>query len=466
MVSEKPITEQMERLMTRRYAIVGTGSRARMYVGALTSTHADVGQVVALCDPNSARLDYYREQYPLGEVATYGPAQLDALFDEAQPDVLIVTSPDATHDHYITAALARGIDVVTEKPMTIDAPRLHRIVDAVEDSEADLTVTFNYRYSPRNSAVRELIASGAIGEVTSVHFEWLLDTAHGADYFRRWHRLKDVSGGLLVHKSTHHFDLVNWWLDDAPSRVYASGGLKFYGKTNADARGLGERTPLSRDNDDADPFKLDMAADPLLKGLYLDAEHVDGYQRDLDVFNDSITIEDSLNLVVDYARGATMSYTLTAFAPWEGYRVAFNGTQGRIELDVIERGSLASANETKKGAVVDPSAVHDEAGADELRPIGERLLLQRQWGRAEEIAIPVKEGGHGGGDAMLLDDVFRGATDDPLGRAAGYLDGIRSVIVGVAGNLSLAEKRAVETAEFDLPLTAAKEPAPAGSARS
>ena len=189
--------------------------------------------------------------------------------------------------------------------------------------------------------VRQLIADGAIGEVTSVHFEWLLDTAHGADYFRRWHRLKDVSGGLLVHKSTHHFDLVNWWLADVPTRVYASGGLKFYGRANADARGLGERTPLSRDNDLDDPFRLDMAADPLLKSLYLDAESVDGYQRDLDVFNDSITIEDSLNLIVDYARGATMSYSLSAFGPWEGYRVAFNGTEGRIELDVVERGHLA-----------------------------------------------------------------------------------------------------------------------------
>lgn len=424
-----------------------------MYVGALTSTHADVGEVVALLDPNPIRLEYYREHFGLGDVPTFGPDQLDVLFEVVRPDALIVTSPDATHDRYITAALDRGVDVVTEKPMTIDAERLGRIVDAVQASPADLTVTFNYRYSPRNSAVRELIASGAIGQITSVHFEWLLDTAHGADYFRRWHRRKDVSGGLLVHKSTHHFDLVNWWLGDAPKRVYASGGLKFYGRDNADARGLGDRTPLSRDNDDSDPFKLDMAADPLLKGLYLDAESADGYQRDLDVFNDSITIEDSLNLVVDYAGGATMSYTLTAFAPWEGYRVAFNGTQGRIELDVIERGSLASANDTEKGAVVDPSAVHDATGADELRPIGERLLLQRQWERAEEIAIPVKEGGHGGGDAMLLDDVFRGATDDPLGRAAGYLDGIRSVIVGVAGNLSLAEGRPVDTAEFGLPLT-------------
>jgi predicted dehydrogenase len=427
-----------------------------MYVGALTGTHADVGELVALCDPNPVRMDHYRQNYPgLAEVPTYAPEELDRLLAETRPEALIVTSPDATHDRYITAALEHGIDAITEKPMTIDAPRLHRIVDAVHASPGDLTVTFNYRYSPRNSVVRQLIAEGAIGQVTSVHFEWLLDTAHGADYFRRWHRLKDVSGGLLVHKSTHHFDLVNWWLADAPTRVYASGGLKFYGRANADARGLGERTPLSRDNAADDPFRLDMAADPQLTALYLNAEHVDGYQRDLDVFNDSISIEDSLHLLVDYAGGATMSYTLSAYGPWEGYRVAFTGTEGRIELDVVERGHLASANEKQKGVVVDPSAVHDEAGSDQVRPVGERVLLQRHWEPAREIEIPAGVGGHGGGDAMLLDDLFRGATHDPLGRAAGYLDGIRSVIVGVAGNTSLAERRPVETPEFGLPRTEA-----------
>lgn len=72
-------------------------------------------------------------------------------------------------------------------------------------------MTFNYRYAPHNTKVAEIIRSGAIGQVTSVHFEWMLNTQHGADYFRRWHRDRRNSGGLLVHKSTHHFDLVNFW---------------------------------------------------------------------------------------------------------------------------------------------------------------------------------------------------------------------------------------------------------------
>jgi predicted dehydrogenase len=59
--------------------------------------------------------------------------------------------------------------------------------------------------------VKELLIAGAIGDVKSVHFEWLLDTNHGADYFRRWHREKRNSGGLMVYQSTDHFDNMLFW---------------------------------------------------------------------------------------------------------------------------------------------------------------------------------------------------------------------------------------------------------------
>jgi predicted dehydrogenase len=63
---------------------------------------------------------------------------------------------------------------------------------------------------PLASKVRELMMQGIVGRPLSVSFSWMLDTSHGADYFRRWHREKDKSGGLLVHKATHHFDIINW----------------------------------------------------------------------------------------------------------------------------------------------------------------------------------------------------------------------------------------------------------------
>ncbi|WP_338041201.1 Gfo/Idh/MocA family oxidoreductase [Microlunatus panaciterrae] len=447
----------------KRYAIVGTGSRADMYINALLTTHADVGRPVALCDTNSVRMALYNTkitEHGQEAAATYDAADFGRLLDEQRPDGVIVTSPDYTHSDYICAALDRDIDVISEKPMTTTADRIESIVESVRRSKGTLVVTFNYRYSPRNSTLRQLIAEGAIGDVTSMHFEWVLDTSHGADYFRRWHREKSNSGGLLVHKSTHHFDLINWWLDDVPQTVFALGGLRFYGDKNAAERGLGARPLLSRDTDPAtDPFHLDLAADDKLRRLYLDAEHVDGYHRDQDVFAPGITIEDNLSLLVGFRGGPSLSYSLNAHAPWEGYRVGVNGTAGRLELEVIERSSVPAAAVRGSNAdvapVVDPSAQPDEAtsGDEELRPVGARILLQKHWESAVEVPIPEGAGSHGGGDAMLLDDVFRGATEDPLRRAAGYLDGIRSVLVGVSGNQSLATGEPVHLSDFGLPLT-------------
>ena len=127
---------------------------------------------------------------------------------------------------------------MVEKPLTIDPESTRQIAAGGRATGRQVVVTHNYRYSPRNSALKDLIKSGAIGTPLSVTFEWVLDTAHGADYFRRWHRDKTNSGGLLVHKAAHHFDLINWLLADAPVQVYARGGVRFYGAENAAARGL------------------------------------------------------------------------------------------------------------------------------------------------------------------------------------------------------------------------------------
>jgi predicted dehydrogenase len=437
--------------MTRlRYALVGSGSRAQMYLQALEDTHADVAELVAWTDTNPGRQEWSLSQHPrLGSPARFEPDGLADAIREHAVDRVIVTSPDFTHADYIVASLEAGADVVVEKPLTTSEEGVRRIADAAARTGRDVTITFNYRYSPRNSALKQVIASGEIGEVTSVHFEWVLDTAHGADYFRRWHRDKSRSGGLLIHKSSHHFDLVNWWIGDVPTRVYASGGLRFYGADNAARRGLGPRPERgTTDSPLRDRFSLDLRTDPTWKGLYLDQEQHDGYLRDRDVFDAGITIEDNLALVVDYARGSTMSYSLNAHSPWEGYTVAVNGTRGRAELTVIERGSVLVDEEGR--TVVDPSARPDLVSDDAQRPVGERLVVQHHFEAAREVPIPEGVGGHGGGDAVLLRDVFVGPQDDPLGRTADWSDGVRSMVVGLAGNRSLETGQAVRIADLDL----------------
>ena len=441
-----------------RYALLGAGHRSQMYIDAITDDYADRADLIAVCEPNPVRAAHAADRVTSRGApapSVWMPDRLEELIRVERIDRVIICARDDLHAELIVRSLDAGADVVVEKPLTIDARSAAAIEDAVARTGRSVVLTFNYRYSPRNSALRRLIQDGTIGEVTSIDFSWMLDTKHGADYFRRWHREKQHSGGLLVHKSSHHFDLVNWWIRQHPRRVYASGGLRFYGADNAARRGLGDRPERGTHEGPHDPFELDLRDDPRLQALYLDAEQHDGYLRDRDVFGQGITIEDNLALIVDYSGGATLSYSLNAHSPWEGYRVAVNGTLGRAELEVVERGAVLV--DEGLHPVIDPSAV-DAASAASLRPQGERLLVQRHWEQAVEVPIDGAAGGHGGGDALLLSDVFVGPGDDPLARPADWTDGVQSIAVGIAGNRSLETGLPVRVDELGIRLLGGERP--------
>lgn len=421
-------TEQTNTISSprKRYVIVGTGGRSEMFSKALMTTYKDSADLVGYCDVNEVRMNYYNtlyaEKYGAASVPTYPASDFDRMLDEQKPDVVIVTCIDRGHHQYIIRAMDAGCDAITEKPMTTDIKKCNAILDAVERTGRSLRVTFNYRYAPARSTLKELLVSGVIGEVKSVHFEWLLDTTHGADYFRRWHRDKRNSGGLMVHKSTHHFDLVNWWLDSSPETVFGVGSLAFYGKANAESRG--EQHNYARGTSPEakeDPFALNLKDGEMLEGLYYNAESCDHYLRDQNVFGDGISIEDTMNVLVRYRNGVQMSYSLTAYSPWEGYRIAFNGTKGRIELDEFEKSYVSAAS--------------GEIG--ESCSETQKITVFPHWEKPYTVEPPEAVGGHGGGDILLLRDIFapeEGA--DPLGRAAGHLDGARSILTGIAANRS------------------------------
>lgn len=425
----------------KRHAIVGTGGRSSMFFNYLAKHGEESGNVlVGLCDLNPGRMDHYNrkleEKHGKPRVATAMPWEFETMLREQKVDRVIVTTIDRTHDEYICRAMEAGCDVITEKPMTISAEKCQRILDTQKKTGRNITVTFNYRYAPRNSKVKELLMNGAIGEIKSVHFEWLLDTIHGADYFRRWHRDKRNSGGLMVHKSTHHFDLVNWWINSSPETVMAMGDLVFYGRANAEARGVREFYTRGTGDPVAarDPFALDMSSEKKkhLAELYLNNEKHDAYRRDQSVFSDGISIEDDVGVLVRYGNKAVMTYHLTAYSPWEGFRVMFNGTKGRLESEVQENSYVSGSDDDHNLTPIDGSTPYEVK-----EPA--TLLLRPHWGKVQQIEIPsTNEGGHGGGDKRLLDDVFKGGQADPLGRAANHLDGAMSILTGVAANQSMA----------------------------
>jgi predicted dehydrogenase len=417
----------------KKYAIIGLGGRSSFFYAALAKDYRATSQLVAFCDINQTRMDYANSKLELlghPAVPTFKAADFDLMIQETKPDEVIVTTMDRTHHTYIIRALELGCNVITEKPMTIDEDRCQEILDATTRTGREVRVTFNYRYAPHNTKVYEQLAAGAIGQVNSVHFEWALNTSHGADYFRRWHRDKKNSGGLLVHKSTHHFDLVNFWLQSQPKTVVAMGDLRFYGKENAEKRGETKFYTRSHGSEVAksDPFALHLEKNEQLKAMYLDAEFEDSYYRDQSVFSDGISIEDTVGVMVRYNSGAILTYSLIAYAPWEGFRVCFNGSKGRLELNVVEQSYVNSGGE------------QGLEGAIERISLTLHLLFQPPI----EIEVTNGLGGHGGGDPELLRDLFGERVPDEFKRAANQIDGAMSILTGIAANRSMRTGEVVQ----------------------
>jgi predicted dehydrogenase len=422
----------------KRFVLVGVGSRSSMYQRAVNNTYSEHCQMVGLCDTNEGRLRVAREsvkQMTGQEVPIFLASDFDRMIEQTRPDTVIITTVDATHHTYVIRGMELGCDVITEKPMTTDAQKTQQIVDVQRRTGKSCTVTFNYRYSPPRTQVKDILMSGEIGEVLSLDFHWLLNTMHGADYFRRWHSQKEFSGGLMVHKATHHFDLVNWWLSAIPVSVTARGKREFYTPAMARRFGLNshhERCHTCPEKEQCG-FYMSLEQNRGLKALYLDNEQYDGYFRDRCVFRPDIDIEDTMNVVVQYDDDVQLAYSLNAFNAWEGYVVNFNGTKGRLEHRIVEQ-VYVSGTDTVQGAL--------QPGATIVRVIPLR-------GAPREYEPWSGGGAHGGGDRVLLDELFLPVSEpDKYRRAADHRAGAYSVLTGVAANLSMS--RGQEIAIGDL----------------
>jgi predicted dehydrogenase len=401
----------------RRVAVIGTGHRgAGTWGRELLATCGPWVDLVGLCDSNPLRLA--RAGAAIGTNAPQF-TDLKTMLAVARPDTLIVCTPDFEHDEHIVMALAAGIDVVTEKPMATTAAKVARILDAATTSGRRLDVAFNYRSSPTARRIKQLLLSDEIGEIVSVDFHWYLDVKHGADYFRRWHALFDKSGSLFVHKATHHFDLLNWYLQSEPREVFARGELRNYGRNGP----FRSRRCKGCDYASRCDYHFDIGRDPWLDLLYEDPAREDGYLRDACVFREEIDIPDTMSAAILYESGAQVSYSLNTFMPIEGYHLAFNGRRGRIEIRQYERQAWEAAE-------------HDE------------ILLARNFGRAERIIVPHEPGGHFGGDPVLQALLFKPGSEDPLGQRADARAGAMSVLCGVAAVESMRRSAPVTVASL------------------
>ncbi|MDD2707717.1 MAG: Gfo/Idh/MocA family oxidoreductase [Verrucomicrobiae bacterium] len=431
-------------MQKKRYALCGLSNRAVFHFAMPLSGKNHKGgtnfngqsELVSILDVDETRVKRFLEQTGISS-AYYNAKQFDRMVTETHPDVILVATPDYSHCEYIVRGLEKKCDVIVEKPMVINCRQIREVQAAEKKSGRQIRVAFNYRYTPTHKKLKRLILEGKLGKIINVEFVYNLDTFHGASYFYRWNRERSKSGGLNIHKCCHHFDLVNWFLDDMPETVFAFGALNYYGPHGA----LRPRDKKGRPLDPIEerkrcPYfqkhyagKIDPDEDSPSTGwdifkLGYHVQYPHGKKRY--IYDDAIDIEDTYSANVKYSKGTLLNYSCNFSTPWEGYILAMNGTRGRIELS-------HHSNPDPTGL----TAPAEEKSVITFFPL---------FGGKEEIVIPPVKGGHGGADFVIQNDLFGAPSRESreLQLTAGSEDGLRSVALGEAVMRSIKTRRPID----------------------
>ena len=398
----------------KRYVIVGAGSRAfGMFLEGLKEKCGKNLEITGVYDVNRVRSEFYKKNLDTLTVYT----DFDEMIKSDKPDAVIVGTVDSKHKEYIMRSLELGCDVISEKPLCNTYEDCLEIIEAEKRTGKRVTVTFNCRFMPYFAKLKELVSSGVIGKVHAISYNYTLNRWHGGDYFKRWHGKMDISKGMLLHKSTHHFDVINWVLDDLPERVNAMGLQSFYAKPE---KSFGDRCRTCRKAAECESYRSQ--SEKLDEELYFKAEHEDGYIRDKCAYLPDSDINDNMSVTVMYRRGTILTYTLNLFSMREGYTMTLTGEKGNIIVSTYK-------NDYENG---EDSSI--------------RVMTHEN----EATLVPVETvaGAHGGGDVLLRDMIFgEGDSPEPLGQCADSFAGVASAMIGIAANESIEHGGTVNLTE-------------------
>ena len=404
-----------------RWALAGSGSRGIwMFAKPLAGDPMYKGhaELVALFDVSPTRMEFCKTTIGKPDLPVF--TDFNKMLRKTDPDGVIICTRDSTHAEYIVKTLAKNKDAISEKPLCTDAKQAKKILAAQAKSKGKVLVTHNMRYGPAETAMKKAVTDGLVGDIRFMEFREMLDRRHGADYFRRWHRKKANSGGLLLQKASHHFDLLNYFNGGVlPVEIAARGGLNVYGKAGPYR---GERCK-GCPHAGVCEFYADMSKDEATVKLYFEAEGDSGYIRDACVYGPEIDIEDTITAGFEYENGVRVGYSLCAYASWEGYEIVVQGTKGRLELS-------SRHNTWGHGSF----AVHGMA------KVGSLLTLYSHKDGYKELPIESADGEHGGADPRLRMDFFLRDKNAPRKpEMASLEEAVQAIIIGSAANISMAK---------------------------
>ncbi len=390
-----------------KVAVIGAGRRAAQYFRYVPDELRPLVRLTAIADPSEPNRDAFERLFADGRrTSQYGEAG-DLLASET-PDVVIIASPNKFHASHVQLALAAGAHVLLEKPVATSVAECRQVWQAARAAtgEAGVMVGFVLRYTAFYSRIQEIVASGELGTILAIDADENLGTGLTGLFHKSWRRSDDLSGGFLLEKCCHDFDILNWLIGSAPDRVYAIGRRTHFVPGNADDRQTRFDPEVLRQIDVAD------FGDPEINAAF-------PAQMEGSPYDSPSDSPDHAAVLLDFASGALCTFVACMGQPRTTRRIRIFGTSGELEGNVDDSRIV----------------VHKPHASD------------NGWD-VKDIPIAAETHNHHGGDSVLARAFWRTAANQAAPSRAGLREGIDAALVALAAQQSAATGHPVNITEL------------------
>lgn len=368
-----------------RALVLGAGSRGNAYA-AYSRECPDELEVVAVAEPDRKRREQFAGRYQIEPAKCFGSWE-EALAEPKMADAVFVCTLDEMHTEPALRALELGYDVLLEKPMSNTEEECIAIERAARESGRVLTVCHVLRYTPFFQKIKELLREGAIGRTVTIDLIENVGYWHQAhSYVRGNWRDAEKTSPMILAKSCHDLDIICWLLEDRCEWISSFGSLVHFKRENQPAGaadGCLDGCPYAEECVYYAPkiyltgsteWPVDIITTDLTPEGITEALKNGPYGRCVYCCDNNVVDHQVVNM--EFAGGATASFTMTGFTAELTRQIKIMGTGGQITGDLDKN----------------------------------EIILHR-FGKEEAEAVPVpgvRDGfGHGGGDFGVVQNFIR-----------------------------------------------------------
>ena len=325
-----------------KIGIFGFGGRGNSLVAPLLSENMGA-QITTIIDTDIPRAKFYmQERIEKGDITSEEAAQVRYVgsfteLKKGEVDLLLMTASEKIRTDFMDQAVDTGAHLFIEKGISHHYEGVKKVVAALKRLRPgqQAMMGFNLRYHPTFLEMKQLIESGKLGRILYVHYIERLSQRHGSGFYRRWHRDIHKSGGMLITKSCHDFDAINYFLGKYPQQVFSDQVSLFFGLGGEDARAYCHTCDRTADCA-FDVLKLESSRENRLRFRSVftnkDAVSTDGYTHDACVWRKDTELHDTNTILFRYPGGVRANYTQVLYSPNESRDVTIFGDRGTIFL--------------------------------------------------------------------------------------------------------------------------------------